>query len=180
MIGLLSFLRSPWAALIGLALAVAGSATVSGVLVHRYDQARHDQVIADLQAAAATRLATETAAVLERERDAATRLANLETAYARLSTQRADAAAENARLSGDLAAAADRLRQFGAAGRGGDRVSAAAGGADRCAAVRAALDRALGAVDVLRRGGDAAAAIGQDAVDVATVAARAARAEGDQ
>lgn len=175
MIGrILSALGLPPAALawIAFGLAVTGSATVSGVLVHRYDQAQHDQVIARLEADAALTTAAEIAKVLERERAAQHRLANLENAYARLSVERSEAAAENSRLSADLAAAADRMRRAATTGRDGDGVSPGGAGADRCADLRAALDRALGAVDILRRGGDQAAELGQHAVDVATIAAR--------
>lgn len=159
---------------IGAAVAVLASAGTTGVLVHRYDLAQHNQVIATLEAQAAKTLAAETTKVLERERTTRSQLDNLEAAYAVLSADHAQALADGARLSSDLSAAVDRLRR-GSPGRDGDRLPATAAGAGGCANLRAALDRAAGALELLQAAGDQAAADGQHAVDVATIAAQAAR-----
>lgn len=163
--------------IVGLILAAS---ITTGLATSSYDQAQHDRVVADLRAAAASTLAVETTKVLERERAARIHLDNLETAYARLSDERAQAGADSVRLSADLAAAVERLRRTGPPGRGSDRLPAAGAGTDSCANLRAALERAARAVERLKSGGDEAAAIGQHAVDVATVAAQAARTNGEE
>lgn len=168
------------AAILAALVALLIGATVAGIATHRYDQAQHEQTIAELEATAAKTLAAETTKVLERERAARIHLDNLETAYARLSEERAQASADSVRLSADLAAAVERLRRVGSLGRGAGGVPAADAGADRCADVRAALGRAAGALELLQTAGDQAAADGQHAVDVATVAAQAARTNGDE
>lgn len=160
------------------ALAVLGAAILSGFLVHRYDAAIHGQAVADLRAEAATTLADQTEIVLRLMQEQIDQHTKLEDDYARLSQDTARAQADSVRLSGDLDAARNRLLALtGADRRGGGGADGKAGaGTERCAELRAALSRSLGAVDVLRRGGDEAAAIGQHAVDVATIAAQAARA----
>lgn len=162
---------------IAVVLACLGSVAVSGVLVHRYDQARHDQAVAELRAEAATKLAEANARTLAAERLGAARLAQQEDDYARVSEARDALAAESARLSADLRAAAERLRRTTAADRrGGDHhLPPADGDAERCQDLRAARDRALGALELLQAAGDRIADDGQRAVDVATIAARAAR-----
>lgn len=162
---------------IAFALAVIGGAAVSGALVHSYDRAQHDKAIADLRAEAATTLADQTGIVLGLLQEQIDNRTKLEDDYARLAQDTARAKADGVRLSADLAAAEQRLLQLARAGGGGGggAEAQAAAGADRCQDVRAALGRALGAVAVLRAGGDEAAQLGQDAVDVATIAARDAR-----
>lgn len=159
----------------GAAIGLLIGAVAAGTLVHRYDTAQHDKVIASLEATAAKTLTTRVEEVLARERTARQHLDNLEIAYGRLSEDRARAGAESIRLSGQLDNALGRLRRIGAAGGGGDRMPAGDAGVDRCTDVRAALGRAAAAVERLKSGGDAAAAIGQHAVDVATIAAQDAR-----
>ncbi|CUW41125.1 conserved protein of unknown function [Magnetospirillum sp. XM-1] len=166
--------RLAWVAF---ALAVIGGAAVSGALVHSYDRAQHDKAIADLRADAATTLADQTEIVLRQMQDQIDRYTKLENDYAHLSQDTARAQADSVRLSADLAAAEQRLLQpvRAGGGGGGSAPTQTTAGADRCQDVRAALGRALGAVAVLRAGGDEAAQLGQDAVDVATIAARAAQ-----
>jgi hypothetical protein len=162
---------------IAFALAVIGGAAVSGALVHSYDRAQHDKAIADLRAEAATTLADQTEIVLRQMQDLIDNRTKLEDDYARLAQDTARAKADGVRLSADLAAAEQRLLQLARAGGGGGGGAKAqtAAGDDRCQDVQAALGRALGAVAILRAGGDEAAQLGQDAVDVATIAARDAR-----
>jgi len=157
------------AAIAGLVLVV-----LTGWLVHSYDQARHDKVVADLRAEAAATLAKETGAVLTRLQVAIDRNAELEVNYVRLSQDTARAQADGVRLSADLDAARNRLLQLArTGGSGGGRADGQTGtGASGCEDVRAALARTLGAVERLESGGDQIALDGQHAVDVATIAAR--------
>ncbi|BAE50561.1 hypothetical protein [Paramagnetospirillum magneticum] len=183
MIGrLAAFLGFPSAALLGwsiiaaLALAAAGS-VATGIMVHRYDSALHGQAVAGLRADAAQTLSDQTEIVLRLMQDQIDRYTKLENDYARLSQDSARAQAESVRLSGDLDAARDRLLALAGADRrgGGGADGKADAGAGGCAQLRAALGRALDAVELLKSGGDEAASIGQHAVDVATIAARAAQ-----
>jgi len=163
---------------VGFILAVVGSAAVSGALVHSYDRAQHDKVVADLRRDAAEALAEETGKVLALLQAEIDRNAELEAKYARLAQDTARAQADGARLSADLDAARQRLLQFTrAGGRGGGGAKRQAGAdASGCETVRAALARTLAALERLERGGDEAAELGQHAVDVATIAAQAAQA----
>lgn len=175
-LGLPSVAMLGWMLLALIAAAAAGG-VAAGLAVHRYDQARHDQAVADLRAAAAITLAEETGKVLVRLQAQIARNAELEDAYGRLSQDTARAKSDGARLSADLDAARQRLRDLARIGGGGGGAAngQAGTGAERCADLQAALGRADAAMERLQRGGDAVAAIGQDAVDVATIAARAAR-----
>ena len=156
-------------------LAFAGGGVVGGLDVHSYDQAQHDKAVADLRAAAATTLAKAEQTARDAEYNHAITLASLEESYARLSTERDRLAQDGARLSADLSGAVERLRGTAAhRGGSGGGLPPADGTADGCADLRAALGRTLGALERLESGGDAAAAIGQHAVDVATIAAQAA------
>lgn len=159
------------AGLVVLAGLLAGKAT------HSYDTAQHQRVVADLRRDAALTLADETNRVLERERDAHAKLTELEFSYAQLQSQSIAAGAESSRLSGRLDDALKRLRDLARTGGGGGDGTLPAGGAgpDRCPDLRAALGRAVAAVERLKRGGDAVAELGQQAVDVATIAAEDAR-----
>lgn len=159
------------AGLIVLAGLLAGKAT------HSYDTAKHDRVVADLRRDAALTLAEETNRVLERERDAHTKLTELEFAYAQLSQESAAAGAESSRLSDRLDDALKRLRDLARTGGGGGDGALPASGAvaQRCEELQAALNRAVAAVERLKSGGDAVAELGQQAVDVATIAAEDAR-----
>lgn len=158
----------------GLALAAA---VIASWLTHSYDSAQHEQAVADLRAAAATELADQTATVLHLLQNEIDRSAALETRSVQLSQETERATADGRRLSADLAAARGRVLQLTRAGGGGG------GGADgqadarpgACETVRAALARTLAALERLESGGDEAAQLGQDAVDVATLAAEDAR-----
>lgn len=152
---------------------VIAASLATGWAVADFKQAQHDRVVADLRRDAATTLAQETALVLERERDAHAKLTELEFTYAQLSQASASAGAESVRLSSRLDDALKRLRDLARTGGGGGGGTLPAGGAgpDRCPDLRAALDRAVAAVEHLKSGGDAAAELGQQAVDVATIAA---------
>lgn len=164
---------------VGKALYVLGciaAALVSGALIHSYDRAQHDKVVADLRADAATKLAEATAKALITERRQAAELDELETSYGRMAEDREKLRAEGARLSGDLRAAVERLLRTGERGSGGGgAVPRTTDDALRCADLSAARDRAIGALELLQAAGDRAAADGQHAVDVATTAAQAAR-----
>lgn len=163
-----------WAAY---ALAVIGSATVSGVLVHSYDSAQHRAAVADLRAEAATTLADQTATVLGLLQDKIDANAKLEEEAAHAAEDRARLAAEGARLSADLAAAGQRLLDLARSGGrgGGGAPGQGDAGTDGCAAVRTALGRAAAALELYKSEGDQAAADGQRGVDAATIAAREAR-----
>lgn len=175
LIGLPSAAMLGWV-LLALVGAAAAGGVATGLAVHRYDQAQHDNAVADLRAEAAITLAEANARTLAAERRGAARLAQQEDAYVQLSQARDALAAESARLSADLHAAAERLRRAGADRRGGDgRLPPADGDAERCEDLRAARDRALGALELLQAAGDRIADDGQRAVDVATTCAQAAR-----
>ncbi|EME69731.1 hypothetical protein H261_11874 [Paramagnetospirillum caucaseum] len=158
-------------------LAALGAAILSGILVHRYDAAIHGQAVADLRAEAATTLADQTEIVLRLMQDKIDQYTKLENDYARLSQDTARAQADGVRLSADLDAARNRLLALAGADRrgGGGPLGQADAGPDGCAQLRAALSRSLGALELLEIGGNEAARIGQDAVDVATIAALAAK-----
>ena len=176
-LGLPSVAMLGWMLLAVVSATAAGGVT-AGIAMHSYDQAIHDKAVADLRAAAATTLAQETGKVLARLQAQIDRNAMLEDAYGRLSQDTARAQFDGARLSADLDAARQRLRDLARAGRGGGGAAdgQAGPGANGCAKLQAALGRAAGALERLERGGDEAAAIGQHAVDVATIAAQAAQA----
>lgn len=164
-------------AMIAFALAIAGSSLVSGALVHRYDTAQYLAAVEKMRADAATTLADQTAIVLGLLQDQIDRNTQLEEDYARADQLTQRLRADGNRLSHDLDHAIERVRQLTRAGGGGGDGAAgqADAGNDRCASVRAALAGALGAVELLKSAGDEIAADGQHAVDVATVAAAAAR-----
>lgn len=159
------------------ALAALGAALLSGIAVHRYDAAIHGQAVADLRADAATTLADQTEIVLRLMQEQIDEHTKLEDDYTHLAQDTARAKADGLRLSADLDAARNRLLALAGTDRrgGGGPDRQAAAGADGCAELRAALGRAAAALERLERGGDDAAAIGQHAVDVATIAARAAQ-----
>lgn len=161
----------------GFAVAVGASAIISGGLVHTYDAARHDAVIAEIRATSAETLQVETAKVLNLERAAAVQTQFLEDAYAQLADTREAAAVDSARLSGDLHAALERLRRIGSSNGGSGRMPTTAIRVDGCADLRTARDRAIAALEYLQAAGDQAALDGQRGVDVATIAARAAAAK---
>lgn len=162
---------------IGFALAVAGSAAVSGSLVHSYDRAQHDKVVADLRRDAATTLADQTEVVLRLLQDRIDQVHQLEEDYARASEERSRLAADGVRLSADLGAARQRLLQLARAGGGGGGGTdgKAGAGAVGCDDVRTALARAAAALELYEKEGDRVAEDGQHAVDVATIAAKDAR-----
>jgi len=164
-------------AIIAFAAATIGAAALSGALTHSYDRAQHERVVADLRRAAAATLAEQIGKVRDAERQAQAKLIELEDSYAQLQSRSAAAGAESIRLSGRLDDALDRLRRATPAGGGGGdgAVPASGAGAEGCADLRAALDRTARALERLESGGDQAARIGQHAVDVAAVAARAAQ-----
>lgn len=179
---LLGILGLPSAAALGwyalaFVLAMGMAAGIGGLTVHRYDTAQHARAIADLRTAAAATLAEETGKVLTLLQAEIDRNAELEANYARLSQDTARAQADGVRLSADLDAARQRLLQFArAGGSGGGRADGQAGaGAGGCETVRATLARTLGALELLERAGDQIAVDGQHAVDVATIAAQAAK-----
>lgn len=158
---------------------VIAASLATGWAVADFKQAKHDRMVADLRRDAALTLAQETNRVLERERDAHAKLTELELTYAQLQNERAVAGAESVRLSGRLDDALKRLRDLARTGGGsGDGALPAGGaGAQRCEELQAALGRAVAAVERLKSGGDAVAELGQQAVDVATIAAQAAAQE---
>jgi hypothetical protein len=160
---------------IGLAL-VLGGMVGTGWIVHRYDAAQHRAAIAEIKATAATAQAAAEARARDQERrnDALSR--SLEESYETLSEARAEGRVESARLSGLLRAALERLRQHGGSGGDGRGVPGPADGPGGCADLRSALARTARAVELLQDAGDRVAADGQRAVDVATIAADAARA----
>lgn len=158
--------------LVAFALALAATAWAT----HSFDAARHRAEIATLQADAATTLASAQAQARATEQAARAKLTEQENEYAKLAETTRAAEGESRRLSADLTAATSRLRRLAqpaGGSRGGLSVGAASPGS--CQDLRAALDRALGAVDILQSGGDEAVELGQRAVDVAALAAQAAR-----
>lgn len=152
-----------------------GSAAVAGAVVHAYTRAGHEAEIAAIEAAHATALAQRSSQVLTLERQAAARAQLLEDAHVRMAEERAEAGAEVARLSADLRAALGRVRQPAAGGGGAGGLSAAAADAGGCADVRASRDALATALDRLVEGGAGIVADGARAVDVATLAAKAAK-----
>ena len=120
--------------MVALVVACLGSAVISGVLVHRYDLARHDQVVADLRADAATALATATGKVLAQERAWIAQRDQMETDHVQTIT----ALAADAAAARRAVAAAGGLRDPGARGKGcgcsaSVAASPAAGAADAAA-----------------------------------------------
>lgn len=157
--------------LVACALAVVATAWAT----HTFDTARHQAAIATLQAQAATTLAQAQAQARAAEQAALAKLTEQENAYAQLAATTRATTDESRRLSADLSAATARLRRLARpAGGGGGGLPNGTASPDACQDLRAALDRALGAVERLESGGDAAAELGQAAVDVATIAAQAA------
>lgn len=143
---------------------------------------RADAEIADIERDAALAISRAsdnlTAAnlqTLRSERSARAAIQEKDDAYARLALERESAVVESARLSDELRAARERLRNLGTRAGSGAGVPAAAAGADGCADLRTALDRTLAALALYETAGDRIAADGQHAVDVATIAAQAAK-----
>lgn len=167
-----------WVLLAGVAAMVAGS-VATGIMVHRYDAAIHGKAVADLRGEAAETLADQTGIVLRLMQDQIDQYTKLEDDYARARQDTDRAKADGMRLTADLDAARRGLLALAGADRrgSGGALGQADAGAGRCAELRAALGRALGAMELLESGGDEVAEIGQRAVDVATIAARAARAQ---
>jgi len=162
------------AAIAGLALAV-----LTSWLVHSYDQAQHDKVVADLRAAAAATLTKETNEVLARLQARIDQVKQLEEESARAAEERSRLVADGARLSADLAAAGRRLLDLSRSGRGGGGGSPSPGeaGTDGCADLRTALGRAAAALELYKSAGDQVAEDGQRGVDAATIAAQDAAAQ---
>lgn len=165
----------PRATLLLMLAAIAATAWA----VHAFDQARHEAALSRIEAVANGKVAAANARTLKSERAARAAAQELDNAHAQLTDARERAALESDRLSGELDAALERLRRVGTQPARGVGVSAPASGPDSCADLRAALHRAVGAMERLQAGGDQAALDGQRAVDVATIAARAARAEAE-
>lgn len=160
-------------------LAVAAVAFVAAWVVLGW---RANAEIADLKrdaalaaSSAADNLAAANLQTLRSERSTRAAIQEKDDAYAKLALARESAAVESARLSDELRAARERLRNLGTRAGGGSGVPVAAAGSDGCADLRTALDRTLAALALYETAGDRIAADGQHAVDVATIAARAAK-----
>lgn len=161
--------------LLAVVLAFGVGGVVGGVAVHGYDATACDLRLAEQKAVYDRAIQDQTDDALEQERRDRATQERLEEASAEISKVREAAQVEGARLSGELAAARQRLRLLSAA-PGGGKLPAAADVAGGCDDLRTALDRAARALELLESAGDQAVGDGQHGVDVATIAAQAARA----
>lgn len=163
--------------LLVLVAALGAGAAGGGYIVHRYDATACDLRIAAQTAVYGRALQDQTDGTLEQERQDRANATRLEEAYAEQTKAREAAQADAGRARDDLKLALDRLRRIGPA-QGGGSLPTAALDAGRCDDISAARDRAVAALERLVAGGEDIVADGQVGVDVATIAAQAAKTYG--